>query len=234
MKKSLIIASLLAGAIGVYAQGYLNWNANSTWSISVYSPQVATAGVIQTGDSPQDVPAGTVTYTGGWIGGGASPGTGVGPTPNPGPGGYNYQAAGGFEIGLYVDTSSAAVLTDITSGTPAATTGISDGGIGFISSVTEIPSLSSGQLVNVGLGAWYTSAGTIGSYAAAVAAQVPAGYNISTAQLALGSLTGTPVTIGPSLGLTSFSLATTVPEPSTIALGVIGASAFLMRLRRKQ
>jgi hypothetical protein len=32
--------------------------------------------------------------------------------------------------------------------------------------------------------------------------------------------------------MTSFSLAVT-PEPSTIALGVIGASAFLLRLRRK-
>jgi hypothetical protein len=66
-----------------------------------------------------------------------------------------------------------------------------------------------------------------------VAAQFPAGYNISTGQLALGSTTGTPVEITPALGLTSFSLATTVPEPSTIALGIVGASAFLMRLRRK-
>jgi len=30
------------------------------------------------------------------------------------------------------------------------------------------------------------------------------------------------------------SAAAVTPEPSTIALGVIGASAFLMRLRRKQ
>jgi len=29
-------------------------------------------------------------------------------------------------------------------------------------------------------------------------------------------------------------LAAATPEPSTIALGVVGASAFLMRLRRKQ
>jgi hypothetical protein len=235
MKKSLIITSLLVGTMGVYAQGLLNWNANSTWEPSFYSPQAS--GVIQTGDSPQDIPAGTTTYTGGWIGGGVSPGNGVGATPNPGPGGLNYQNAGNFEVGLYVDTSSAAVLTEIQSDSPIATTTISDGGIGAIATATAIPGIAGGTLVNVGLAAWYTGGGTVTSYAAALAAGDPAGYNISTAQMALGGTAPpTPAAInGSTLGLTSFSLGTTViPEPSTIALGVIGASAFLMRLRKKQ
>jgi hypothetical protein len=233
MKKSLIIASLLAGAMGVYAQGTLDWNAQSDWSPSFYSPDVNTPGTIFTGYSPQDIPAGTTTYTGGWIGGGASPGPGVGATPTSGPGGYDYTVAANFEVGLYVDTSSTLVYTDITTGTPVATSGITDGGISFISTVTPVPGLAAGTEVNVGLAAWYTGQGTATSYAAAVAGQFPAGYNISTGQLALGSTTGTPVEITPGLGLTSFSLATTVPEPSTIALGIVGASAFLMRLRRK-
>jgi hypothetical protein len=235
MKKSLIIASLLAGAVGVYAQGTLDWNAESDWSPSFYSPDVNTPDVIFTGYSPQDIPAGTTTYTGGWIGGGASPGTGVGATPASGPGGYNYQTAANFEVGLYVDTSAAAVLTDIQTLSPVSTSGITDGGISFISTVTPVPGIAAGTVVNVGLAAWYTGQGTTTSYATALAAGFPAGYNISTGQLALGSTTGTPVEITPALGLTSFSLAVaTVPEPSTVALGIVGASAFLMRLRRKQ
>jgi hypothetical protein len=233
MKKSLIVMSLLVGTMGVYAQGYLNWNAQSDWSISFYSPQTATPAVVQTGDSAQDVPSGTTVYSGGWIGGTAtSPGAGVGPTPNPGPGGVNYQNGAAFEVGLYLDTSSANVEADILTGSPLATTTVNDGGIGGIGAEAESP-LAAGTEVNVGLAAWYNGSGTVTTYAAALAAGDPAGYNISSGQLALGSLTGTPVTITPGIGLTSFSLAT-IPEPSTIALGVIGASAFLMRLRRKQ
>jgi len=229
MKKSLIIASLLAGAMGVYAQGTLDWNAESTWTISFYSPDTTTPGTIFTGNSPQDIPAGSTTYTGGWIGGGASPGAGVGNTP------AAYQNAALFECGLYVDTSAGAVTTDILTGSPVSTDTINDGGIAFISTVTPVPGLAAGTVVNVGLAAWNTGGGTVNSYAGAVANQLDHGYNVSTGTLALGSTTGTPVEIGPGLGLTSFSLAagSTVPEPSTIALGVIGASAFLMRLRRK-
>jgi hypothetical protein len=236
MKKTLVIAGLLSGAMGVYAQGTLNWNSQSDWLISVYSPSTGSPNLVQSGNSPQDVPAGTTDYTGGWIGGGAtSPGTGVGGTPSSGPGGYNYQNAASFEAGLYIDTSSAAVLTDIQTLSPLATTGISDGALVAVNSLATDPSIPGGTQVNVGLAAWYTDGGLYGSYSAATAAQQPAGYSISTSQLALGTQTGTPVVIGPSLGLNSFSLAlTSVPEPSTIALGVIGASTFLLRLRRKQ
>jgi hypothetical protein len=235
MKKSLIIAGLLAGSIGVYAQGTLDWNAEGNWTISFYSPDTTSSSTTFTGNSPQDIPAGSTTYTGGWIGGNASPGTGVGATPASGPGGFNYQTAANFTVGLYVDTSSVAVGTDIQTGSPVATDAINDGGIAFISTVTTIPGLAAGTEVNVGLGAWYNGGGTINSYSAAVAARDPAGFNISTGQLALGSTTGTPVEITPAIGLNSFSLATNaVPEPSTIALGIVGASAFLMRLRRKQ
>jgi hypothetical protein len=235
MKKSLILVSLLVGTMGVYAQGTLDWNSQNNWLISIYSPSTATPSVIQTGDSPLDVPAGSATYSGGFIGGTASsPGAGVGGTPSSGPGGYNYQTAGNFEVGLYVDTSAGAVQTDITTGTPIATVGINDGSLGT-STLATSPTIAGGTEVNVGLAAWYTGAGTITSYAAAVTASDPAGFNVSTGQIALGTQTGTPVLIGPSLGLTSFSLATNaVPEPSTIALGIVGASAFLMRLRRKQ
>jgi hypothetical protein len=236
MKKTLLVVGLLAGAIGVYAQGTLNWNSQGNWLISVYAPDPANSGTQFTGDSSLDVPPGTTTYNGGFIGGNSTvqatgPG-GVGAT-SANQGGYNYQTAGNFEVGLYGDTTLGSLTTDITGGTPVATTGISDGALVAVSSLATFPAWPSGTQVYLGLAAWYTSSGTISSYAQAVTAGVPHGYNESTSTLALGSTTGTPVIIGPGLGLTSFSL-TTIPEPSTIALGVIGASAFLMRLRRKQ
>jgi hypothetical protein len=237
MKKTLLIVGLLSGAVGAFAQGTLNWNSQSDWLISVYSPDVNTPGTVFSGNSPQDVPAGSTDYTGGWIGGGStSPGTGVGPTPSSF-NGINYQNAANFEAGLYVDLSSSAVFTDISTGSPIATTTISDGALVGVASLATVPGIAGGTLVNVGLAAWYTDGGLYGSYAAASGANQPAGYSISSGQLALGTQTGTPVTIGPGLGLNSFSLAqatTSVPEPSTIALGVIGASTFLLRLRRKQ
>jgi hypothetical protein len=234
MKKTLIIAGLLTGAMGAYAQGTLDWNSQANWLISVYSPNTATPGTIQTGDSPFDTPVGQTVYSGGFVGGGSSPGAGVGDTPTSGPGGINYQNAAGFEFGLYVDTTAAAVLSDILSSPPVATTSVNDGALGT-SALATVPNITGGTSVNVGLGAWYTDGGLYGSYNTAAGANQPAGYSISSSQIALGTQTGTPVTIGPGLGLNSFSLAlTTVPEPSTIALGVLGASTFLMRLRRKQ
>jgi len=228
-----MIVGLLSGSLGVHAQGNLNWNGNSSWLISVYSPDVNTPGTIFNGNSPQDVPAGTTTYTGGWIGGAASPGVGVGSTPSSF-GGIDYQNAGNFEAGLYVDVNATTVLADIQSLAPLATTGISDGALNTANSVS-VPGIAGGTSVNVGLAAWYTDGGLYGSYATASAAGQPAGYSISTGQLVLTAPPSTPVTIGPGLGLNSFSLATatSVPEPSTIALGVIGASTFLLRLRRK-
>jgi hypothetical protein len=234
MKLPLALVSLWLGAMGVQAQGYLNWNAQANWSISFYSPSSIPA-VVETGNSASDIPAGTTVYSGGWIGGTAtSPGPGVGPTPNFGPGAINYQDGSAFEVGLYLDTSVAAVQSDMDTDSPLATTTINDGGIGFIAREAESP-LAAGTEVNVGLAAWYNGSGTVSSYAAAVAAGDPGGYNISTGQLALGSLTGTPVTISPGIGLTSFALSgLDIPEPSTNALVVTGLAAFLMRTRRKR
>jgi hypothetical protein len=233
MKKMLVMVGLLSGdAMGAFAQGLLDWNSQADWLISVYSPSPPYGHQIQTGNSPQDVPAGTTTYTGGFIGGSGIPGvngTGVGPTPSFGVAGVNYQNAANFEVGLYVDVSAAAVLADMETGLPVATTDISDGALVPVNTLAYIPDIPGGTPVNVGLAAWYTDGGRYGNYAAAFLG----GYSISANQLVLGTLTGTPVLIGPGLGLDSFSLADfAVPEPSTIALGVIGAAAFLLRLRR--
>jgi len=97
---------------------------------------------------------------------------------------------------------------------------------------------------------WYNAGGTITSYAAAVAADTAAGsyvdpYGHSTvfrlnnlgepsSEIALNG-SGSPTQPQNLTGLTSFSLLGigSVPEPSTIALGVMGACAFLARRRKK-
>jgi hypothetical protein len=82
------------------------------------------------------------------------------------------------------------------------------------------------------IAAWDNESGAITSLAAAQAANDPWGIS-STATTELGYDTVVPPFL--PAGLTDFSLGiATTPEPSTIALGVIGASAFFMRLRTRK
>lgn len=105
-----------------------------------------------------------------------------------------------------------------------------------------VPSTTGNGSATVQVYAWYNDGGTITSYSAAKTAGVPTGFS-ATANVAglggpnpTGGPTLTPAAL-PGAALGNFSLSggtSTLPEPSTIALGVMGASAFLMRLRRKQ
>jgi len=241
MKKTLIVLGIVAGATGAFAQGQLNWeDGQASYIIEILSPSTATPNTEATGQTSFDSPSGTTAYTGGYIGGATTGnGPGIGATPSAGYLGINYQNAGNFTAGLYVDTSLAALTSDIKSGTPLATTTLLGGGNdGFYSTTapTYTSSLAIGTPVFVGIAAWYSgSSPAIGgsSYVSALKAGGVAGYVESTSTVALGGGTGVPAALT-GLGLTSFSLAGSVPEPTTVALGVMGASAFLMRLRRKQ
>jgi hypothetical protein len=72
-KKTLSIIPLLAGAVGAYAQGQINWSDYQTgqggFEISIISPNPATPTVEQTGNTDEDLPAGSSVYGGGRIGG---------------------------------------------------------------------------------------------------------------------------------------------------------------------
>jgi hypothetical protein len=240
MKNTLVMISALAGAVGAFAQGTINWNdGQSSGTISIMSPNPGTPAVEEVGQTSYDSPVGNANYSGGWIGGTAtSPGGGVGATPGT-VNGVNYQAGGSFSVGLYLDTSLSALTADILTGTPVATSAIQTGGAAGLWSTSGSlqatdNSVAPGTHVFVGIAAWYAGSGA-GSYAAGIGVD-PEGYVESTSEVSLGG-GGPPALPTPglsNLGLTSFSLATTTPEPSTIALGVMGASAFLMRLRRKQ
>jgi len=224
MKKLVITMSLLAGATAAYSQGQINWSdyqaAQSTpplpaFSIEVFSQNPASPMVQQTGNTSSDLPAGSSTYGGAPLNG------------------------AGFEIGLYVGSSAAAANAAMLTGTPIATDTFSSGFAGrwdVSGSLTATdPSNPSGTAVFIGLAAWSTSGGAT-TYAQALSQQVAAGSETSTGSTVEGGGGTPPAFLGTlaGIGLTSFSLTTTIPEPSTIALGVIGASTFLLRLRRKQ
>lgn len=225
MKKLAITIGLLAGATAGYSQGQLNWtdyvsaDSSSHPPIPAFSIEIWGAGTETPGtgtypnNTANDLPAGSATYSG-------------------------TQLGAGFEIGLYDSTTPVVSLV----GTPLAvdtfTTANSAPGIwDFSGSLTATDPLNaSGTAVYVELAAWSTAQGAT-SYAQALAQGVAAGASgASTGTTVLGGGGSPPATPGTltGIGLQDFQLTSTIPEPSTVALGVIGASTFLMRLRRKQ
>jgi hypothetical protein len=127
-------------------------------------------------------------------------------------------------------------------------------GTGFIGTVTRTRTGPAylGNNAAAAVVAWYNGGGQFTTLAAAQAAQVPWGQssifeitgltepasvmtqdnnNVATAAQPGPTYLGN--TIDYSTYLQSFSLITPVPEPSTIALGVMGACAFLARRRKK-
>jgi len=217
MKKTILTLSLLAGATAVYAQGTINWTdyvspskTGPGFGITVFGPATPTSPATDSlGNTINDTPAGTAVYAGAPL-------------------------TTGFEVGLYVDTSATAVHNDVLNGAPVATqpflTGASAGNWASPAGLDVTTAFAAGQPVFVELAAWSTSGGAT-SYATSTGAE---GFSlVSDATATLGG--GSPPQPAPTLqglGITDFSVGS-VPEPSTIALGVMGASAFLMRLRRK-
>jgi hypothetical protein len=233
MKKTLTVMALLAGAASVYAQGEIGLSDyGSTFTIQIFSAQgaAATTGVSYGGYSGNELMGqsananlfapGSTSY---------AAGTALGT-------GYSVEllAAPGTGDAISSLVPTAPIITTwFTAAGGNATTGFS----GFWNSGANatIAGAAGGSSATVAIAAWDNEGGTVTSLAAAQAANDPWGVSVTanTAGLGIGG-GGTPPNL-PS-GITSFSLinTSTVPEPSTIALGVIGASAFLMRLRRKQ
>jgi hypothetical protein len=241
MKKTLTIISLLAGAVALHAQGVVNWQSyvQGSFGMEVFSVNPASPTVQTVGNTANDVPSAGVSYGTAVDLGGIATGTGSTGLPSSA-GTYNGNL---WTVGLYIDTSSAAVQADVASGSPVATslitssTGTSSiGGAGYwgvaagsIQPLDLTTAFAHSATVSVALAAWYNGTGAT-SYATAVG--LPRGTDDSVpASVTLNSGTSTPPTLTGS-GLVSFDLVTATPEPSTIALGVLGASAFLFRRRK--
>jgi hypothetical protein len=226
MKKTLTVMALLAGAASIYAQGEVNMlDYGSTFTIQVFNTQ----------SSP------TTPVT--WGGFSGSETQGQGPNSslaNPGATAYDTgtELGAGYSVELLGAPGTGVALTSLVEeGSPITTWYTGAQGLpGFWNSGANVPiqgSTVSGP-ATVAIAAWNNEGGTVNSLAAAQATPGDAWGVSTTGNVAsLGGVGGSAPGALPS-SITSFSLATTVPEPSTIALGIIGASSFLMRLRRKQ
>jgi hypothetical protein len=230
MKKSLTgMLALLAGAYSVHAQGTVslgNYVVLSTYIYVSYKPAMGTT--VPLGGSTQGAPAPTLTdyaqetsYGADWtveLWGAAG---------NNQPESAMLPLTTGLGSGPFVTSPFA---------TPGGTTSDITPGTWSTASFGTIPGTTgNGSSASVQLAAWYNDGGVLTTYAAALAAGVPVG--LSTI---VNTTTGGPNPSGPAATATdlpgtlgNFTVQTT-PEPSTIALGIIGASTFLMRLRRKQ
>jgi hypothetical protein len=138
-------------------------------------------------------------------------------------------------------------IVDGTSANPIAMTTLLESGrtdtvpgTWFSTAIADIPGTTyANQAATVQIYAWYNDGGRVTSYAAALADGYPVGFS-ATANI----LTGGPRLSAPPLppanlpifgpGIPGYGVEiTSVPEPGTIALALIGAATFLPRLRRK-
>jgi hypothetical protein len=223
MKKSITgVVALLAGAFAAHSQG--------TVSFADYLVL------------PTYI---TVTLNGNPVGGSSTTTTGNPVT--------DIANGSDWSVELYANTATGDALSTLTPatvdgspGTPATAT-LAGGGSGialgtwFSTTIADVPgqpTVGGSPGATVAVAAWYNNGGTITSEAAAVAANLPGGFS-ATGNVAStgGPQTSGPPATAPSLpALGTIALTYTgsvIPEPSTVALGVMGASAFLMRLRKK-
>jgi len=215
MKKSITGAvTLLAGAVIAHAQG-----------------QVSFANYFSSGNYV------TVEYNGAAVGGS---GTHTGTPADVGVGSdWSVQLYGAVGTGDALSTLVPAILENTTS-TPVTATlaGPSGSYLGQWNSgaIGDIPGTAVNGPATVAVAAWYNNGGTVTSITAAQAAGFANGWSATGNIGALGGAPNLPSAL-PVLGngiINTVGTVGSIPEPSTIALGVMGASAFLMRLRKKQ
>ena len=249
MKKILIAGIALASSMGLFAQGSFTYNNDKAGSpltaldavFHVYSPQVPDTGTV-TGNSSVlwssgvrsgDYPQGTQTYTGTLIGGSA-----VGSGPTGWANGADYSAdiiaAPGDNAPLSSLTfvAGSTVLFSTSSATQAGFWVAPAGALGIPGTTYSGSGVTAPTSASIVVQAWYSGGTSFPTYASAVAAGMPAGQG---AEFNLENLGGGSITTPNMVGGQSFSLTTfTVPEPGTIALGVMGVCAFLARRRLKK
>jgi hypothetical protein len=245
MKKIIITLALAVGTTGVFAQGLAGFAYNSRLNGSViariYGPETDNPSALLTGNaSSVDYPAGSTSYNGTLLGG-ATSGAGFA-TYGPGSAVNNGTL---WDVELWgAPTTQGTVLTSsqlttegsyVTGGGNTiinmSTTALKAGYFNNTSgSTVYIPGSVVGGSDSLQLRAWYNGGGALSTWALG---DVPGNYagaspvfNIDNLQVSSGNSVNL-------VGLQTFNVALIpTPEPSTIALGVIGVSALLFRRRK--
>jgi len=236
----------MAGAMGLLAQGELVFNSDIPGTSAgvdivfhVWSPQVANPSVEATGNSSVpysgtlrsgDFPTGTQTYTGTLIGGNT-----VGTGPTGWANGNNYSvdvvAAPGDNAPVSSLVLVAGSLTTFkTSANGAGFNVVPAADLSIPGTTFSGSGISAPTSASLAIQAWYSGGTAFPTYASAVAAGMPYGQGAEFNVDGLGGGSITPPNIA---NAQSFSLINPIPEPGTIALGVMGACAFLARRRKK-
>lgn len=136
-------------------------------------------------------------------------------------------AGTGFSVELYAGASGSTLDSQMVA-TGIVSTFRTGAAAGYFTSLGDVavPGFAGGSVVAVQLRAWDNQGGTITSYGAASIRGASAIFNTAGP---LGGSGNPPATAATLQGLTSFSI---VPEPSVIALAVVGAGALLLRRRK--
>jgi hypothetical protein len=209
MKKVLLTLLLAASAASSYAQGTIQFanifgtTAARSFLAPIYAADPLNPTREQHGNSATGVPVGTTVYGGGILN------------------------VAGYSLGLFKGETmiaSADLRTSATGALPAGTIAVI---------TATVPQNDPGTTAQLTVRAWQTS---FGSYANARAQGGFAGSSevFTTAKLGgIDPTDGSIVSVPNSIGWTSFNVYTTVPEPSTIALGVLGLGSLLLFRRRQ-
>jgi hypothetical protein len=239
MKKTLTAIALLAGAVSGYSQGqisFYNYGGGGTLHAAIYPAQSSAAS--------------TYTATYGGFTGTEEVGQSTAPIEKPGPGTKTYVGTGlsgtAYDAQLLAGPAGITSLGGSVSSvglvpvgtvmnfhTQTATLGMINGSQPIVLPTQNY--FSGGDQISVAIAAWSSAYPTL---AAAQASGVSGVWGISPVEqtTVAGGLTVAPSTpINMPTTIESFSLANvgvTTPEPSTIALGVLGASSLLFRRRK--
>lgn len=226
MKKILLFSISLAVAVGAFAQGTVNFNNNVTGSLKapIYDIDPLAPTTFKRGNTSAGVPAGSQTYGGQLLSGTsyvAELWGAVGTTATEGAlVRLNDTNGVALRLNFRTGTGAGILFTTTTSGNAVVPGAPRDG--------TDQKGTFQVRAWNIGL------AGPLSTWADVMnSATIPHGSSVVFSPAGNLGGTGTPPALTPNLiGLTSFGLAV-VPEPSAIALGVLGLGTLMFLRRRK-